>query len=311
MANKIYVAFVDKQGGTTATSYIGNEGELFYDPTTTTLRVSDGSTPGGTVVSGGGGAANTGEWTFTANDGYNARTDADINVQAVGSGNAAGLLWNLDPEDAGAASSLVLVQSTGLRISNFDGTNPAYELTFDQNGLFSIPANMVMDGNLTGVFRLQPQNNAMTEIFMPADADANTTPLELYAEGNAGIALTGGLRLNPDTVTGASDPLNAIIPKTISIAMLDVPDPSAAQFYLLDGFEGQVLHLIPVSSATGDAGLISLTIDNYRFNSSGTATVESTSGSGNNFYPFSTGTAAMVTMVFASGAWQASQGQWT
>lgn len=54
MANKTYVAFVDKQGGTTASSYIGNEGELFYDPSTTTLRVSDGSTPGGTVVSGAG-----------------------------------------------------------------------------------------------------------------------------------------------------------------------------------------------------------------------------------------------------------------
>ena len=57
MANKTYVAFVDKQGGTTASSYIGNEGELFYDPTTTTLRVSDGSTPGGTVVSGAGGGS--------------------------------------------------------------------------------------------------------------------------------------------------------------------------------------------------------------------------------------------------------------
>lgn len=57
MTNKTYVAFVDKQGGTTATSYIGNEGELFYDPTTTTLRVSDGSTPGGTVVSGAGGGS--------------------------------------------------------------------------------------------------------------------------------------------------------------------------------------------------------------------------------------------------------------
>ena len=54
MSNKTYVAFVDKQGGTTASSYIGNEGELFYDPTTTTLRVSDGSTPGGIAVNSGG-----------------------------------------------------------------------------------------------------------------------------------------------------------------------------------------------------------------------------------------------------------------
>lgn len=53
MANKTFKAFVDKMGGTTVTNYIGGEGELFYDPTTTTLRIGDGTTPGGTVVSGG------------------------------------------------------------------------------------------------------------------------------------------------------------------------------------------------------------------------------------------------------------------
>jgi hypothetical protein len=56
MANKTFKAFVDKMGGTTATNYIGNEGELFYDPTTTTLRIGDGETPGGTVISSGGSA---------------------------------------------------------------------------------------------------------------------------------------------------------------------------------------------------------------------------------------------------------------
>lgn len=66
MANKTFKAFVDKMGGTTATNYIGNEGELFYDPTTTTLRIGDGTTPGGTVLSSGGGAG-TGNFTFSGN----------------------------------------------------------------------------------------------------------------------------------------------------------------------------------------------------------------------------------------------------
>ena len=79
MANKTYVAFVDKQGGTTATSYIGNEGELFYDPTTTTLRVSDGSTPGGTVVSAGGGS--TGDITFVDST---MSSSADMTIEANG-----------------------------------------------------------------------------------------------------------------------------------------------------------------------------------------------------------------------------------
>lgn len=52
----IYRPFLEKIGGPeSAATFVGNEGELFYDPATTTLRISDGSTPGGTEVSGGGG----------------------------------------------------------------------------------------------------------------------------------------------------------------------------------------------------------------------------------------------------------------
>lgn len=48
--------FADKMGGSNTADYIGKPGEIFYDPTTTSLRISDGSTPGGFVVSGGSGA---------------------------------------------------------------------------------------------------------------------------------------------------------------------------------------------------------------------------------------------------------------
>ena len=43
-------AFTEKLGGTTATNFVGNQGDLFYDPTTSVLRVSDGSTAGGVTV---------------------------------------------------------------------------------------------------------------------------------------------------------------------------------------------------------------------------------------------------------------------
>jgi hypothetical protein len=43
--------FADKMGGNDAATYIGNAGEIFYDPTTTSLRISDGSTAGGTSIS--------------------------------------------------------------------------------------------------------------------------------------------------------------------------------------------------------------------------------------------------------------------
>lgn len=51
----IWRLFPEKLGGTTTTTFIGDAGEIFYDPSSTTLRISDGSTPGGNVLLGGGG----------------------------------------------------------------------------------------------------------------------------------------------------------------------------------------------------------------------------------------------------------------
>ena len=47
--------FPEKLGNTSATTFVGDAGEVFYDPTSTTLRISDGSTPGGLTIGGGGG----------------------------------------------------------------------------------------------------------------------------------------------------------------------------------------------------------------------------------------------------------------
>lgn len=45
--NTIFRPFVEKLGATEITEFIGNEGEIFYDPEGGGLRLSDGSTPGG------------------------------------------------------------------------------------------------------------------------------------------------------------------------------------------------------------------------------------------------------------------------
>jgi hypothetical protein len=52
MANKTFKLFADKMGGRQASEYIGTEGEIFYDPTTNALRISNGSTAGGTLIAG-------------------------------------------------------------------------------------------------------------------------------------------------------------------------------------------------------------------------------------------------------------------
>jgi hypothetical protein len=53
MSNITHRAFVEVLGGTTASSFVGNAGDLFYDREDTTLRVSDGVTAGGNPVGGG------------------------------------------------------------------------------------------------------------------------------------------------------------------------------------------------------------------------------------------------------------------
>ena len=48
MSNTTYKLFADRMGATTATTYIGRKGEIFYDiDGTTPIRLSDGVTPGG------------------------------------------------------------------------------------------------------------------------------------------------------------------------------------------------------------------------------------------------------------------------
>lgn len=50
MSNITNKVFVDKMGGRSASEFIGQQGDLFYDPADGALRVSDGITPGGTPL---------------------------------------------------------------------------------------------------------------------------------------------------------------------------------------------------------------------------------------------------------------------
>lgn len=54
--NSTFRVFPQKLGGTDPSQFVGNEGDIFWDPNTGELKVSDGSTPGGVAVTGGGGS---------------------------------------------------------------------------------------------------------------------------------------------------------------------------------------------------------------------------------------------------------------
>jgi hypothetical protein len=63
--NTTYRVLLEKIGGSNPDVFVGDEGELFYNPSSTTLKISDGSTPGGVAVAGGGGGG-TNYWNQTA-----------------------------------------------------------------------------------------------------------------------------------------------------------------------------------------------------------------------------------------------------
>jgi hypothetical protein len=45
--NTTYRVFVEKIGATNVNNFVGDEGELFYDPSDGNIRVSNGTIPGG------------------------------------------------------------------------------------------------------------------------------------------------------------------------------------------------------------------------------------------------------------------------
>lgn len=47
--------FTSRDNNAVGTEFVGQIGRLWYDPITNTIRVSDGQTPGGIIISGGGG----------------------------------------------------------------------------------------------------------------------------------------------------------------------------------------------------------------------------------------------------------------
>ena len=48
--NTVYRLFVEKLGGANPTTFVGDEGEVFYNPSDGVLKISDGSTPTGLVM---------------------------------------------------------------------------------------------------------------------------------------------------------------------------------------------------------------------------------------------------------------------
>ena len=167
IVNSTFRAYTEKLGATDTSTFVGNEGDLFYDPNTATLRISDGSTPGGVPVAGGGGGGGisltdisasstspgtaalsydniTGVFTYTPPDLSSYAQTSNLNIAnwdtAYGWGNHA---------DAGYLTSLGPAAGvTTAKINNWD-TAYGWGNHADAGYLTSVALNDVTDVNIT------------------------------------------------------------------------------------------------------------------------------------------------------------------
>ena len=93
----VYRVFLEKLGGSDAATFIGNSGELFYDPTTTTLKFSDGSTAGGQSLSSSLEGTMTGSIIPDTNDAYDIGS-AEFKIRDI---------YEADPSDARLKTDVV------------------------------------------------------------------------------------------------------------------------------------------------------------------------------------------------------------
>lgn len=222
----VFRSFLEKLGGdATANTFVGNSGDLFYDPNTTTLRISDGVTPGGSVVSSGGsGISNVVEDTTPQLGG-----NLDVNGKTIGSTGGGNI--SIVADEGGD----VILTATGDGIVSITGD-------------VSVGGDVLMDGTIQGVVSIQPEFNSMAGIQLPADADADTTPLTIYSEGAAGIKIDGRLTGSVATVNAAATA--PILDLLTPVVVLNYT--GADQSYILPNgtFEGQMVYFVAIPSGT-------------------------------------------------------------
>ena len=182
MANKTYKVLLEKLGGTTATNYVGNEGELFFDPTTTTLRVGDGTTAGGSVVSGGGGSVD-GNISISS-------SNSQINFVANSSGDGAGYSTiELIPDTNATIDQYLIIDPTEpshihIRAGGTQDESDAYLFLGGEETFFR-----VVDGSSGGARMQRTQNESIftAEYNSPADFTNGSWFVE---DGNSYIRYT-------------------------------------------------------------------------------------------------------------------------
>jgi len=146
--NTTYRIFVEKLGATDPDTFIGNEGEVFFDPSIPTLKLSDGSTPGGIGI--GTGTASVGTALTVSGDSGSETIDILSETLTIAGGTNLTSSAASDTVTVNLDSDILLdsVIATGIitAIGGFDG-----DLTGNVTGTASTASFATTAFNLNGV----------------------------------------------------------------------------------------------------------------------------------------------------------------
>ena len=165
--------YIEKLGASSVSSFVGNYGDIFYDPATITLRISDGVTPGGRLLVGGASSA---------------PSASDITVTPSGTITTSTVQAALNELDAG---KLAVAGGTMTGELILDGNTPIDPNAAVSKGFVEgFVADTIANGDITGndiVF-----DNSATNL-MGTDLQAAVVELDAKKLDKTGGALTGAV----------------------------------------------------------------------------------------------------------------------
>lgn len=191
MSNTVYRLFSEKLQSESVSAFIGKKGEIFYDPESGSLRISDGSTPGGIGMSSGGGGGVDPATVYTKGqvDGMFATVVGSANTMGDSLGELQQNFANYMPLNGGAPMTGPLTLF-GPPTSNNEATTKTYVDTTISTSISTALTNGTITSNTISF-----SNTGATGLISNTVSGA-LKELDTKKVAKAGDTMTGFLTLN-------------------------------------------------------------------------------------------------------------------